>query len=216
MAQRTSDSELTGYPRPSVAVDSAVLTVPSAGSLSVVLTHDRSGDWRLPGTFLHEEERLADAVARSLREKTGLTGIRPRQLEVFDDPDRDDRGWVLSVAHMVAVPHDAVRHVGLPGSPDAAVRPVATVGRLPFDHNAILDMAVERVARAYRRRPDPFGMLGRSFTLRELQQLHEAVTGKKWHRDAFRRLMQDQLRPTGEQSSGSVGRPAASFTTTER
>lgn len=213
--ERTPDIGLTRFPRPSVAVDSAVLTVPRGGALSVVLTHDPSGDWRLPGTFLHQGERLADAVARSLREKTGLTDIHPRQLEVFDDPHRDDRGWVLSVAHVVAVSHEKVRQVGLEGSPDAAVRPVAAVGRLPFDHNAILEVAVRHVVRAYRRRPDPFGMLGNSFTLRELQQLHEGVTGKTWHRDAFRRLMQDHLRPTGEQSSGSVGRPAAAFTVSD-
>ena len=27
-------------------------------------------------------------------------GLHPRQLHVFDDPNRDERGWVLSVAHV--------------------------------------------------------------------------------------------------------------------
>ena len=34
------------------------------------------------------------------------TGLNPRQLHVFDAPDRDDRGWVLSVAHCDVVPVD--------------------------------------------------------------------------------------------------------------
>ena len=37
-------------------------------------------------------ERLADAVKRSLREMAGVRGLRPRQLHVFDDPNRDARG----------------------------------------------------------------------------------------------------------------------------
>ena len=94
---------LADYPHPSVAVDTAVLTVPNGGALSVLIV--RTGDgWRLPGTFLHEGERLANAVLRSLQVKAGVTGLSPRQLHVFDDPHRDDRGWVLSVAHLDAVP----------------------------------------------------------------------------------------------------------------
>ena len=60
--------------------------------------------WALPGTFLHAGETLADAVNRSLREKANVRGLHPRQLHVFDDPERDDRGWVLSVAHVAVVP----------------------------------------------------------------------------------------------------------------
>ena len=40
-------------------------------------------------------ETLADAVQRCLRDKLGVAGIRPHQLHVFDDPDRDDRDWVI-------------------------------------------------------------------------------------------------------------------------
>ena len=65
---------LADYPHPTVAVDTAVLTVPAGGALSVLVV--RAGDgWRLPGTFLHEGERLADAVLRSLQVKAG--GHRP-------------------------------------------------------------------------------------------------------------------------------------------
>ena len=46
---------------------------------------------------------LADAVDRSLRDKANVRGLHPRQLHVFDALDRDDRGWVLSVAHVDVV-----------------------------------------------------------------------------------------------------------------
>src|ERR1700685_2285249 len=106
----SAGKSLADYPRPSVAVDAALLTVmPGEACLSVLQVHRAEGadgdpaGWGLPGTFLHEGERLIDAVQRCLREKAGVEGTRPRQLHVFDKPDRDERGWVLSVAHMDVV-----------------------------------------------------------------------------------------------------------------
>ena len=59
-----------------LAVDTAALTVPAGGALSVLIV--RTGDgWRLPGTFLHEGERLADAVLRSLQVKAGSPASPP-------------------------------------------------------------------------------------------------------------------------------------------
>ena len=92
---------LADYPRPSVAVDTALLSPDPEQGLVVLLVRRTDGTgWALPGTFLHEGERLADAVKRSLRDKAGVRGLHPHQLHVFDDPNRDDRGWVLSVAHV--------------------------------------------------------------------------------------------------------------------
>ena len=104
------DDDSADYPRPSVAVDTAVLTVLD-DQLQVLLV---PGDGRLglPGTFVHEGEVLADAVRRSLREKAGVVGIEPFQLQVFDALDRDDRGWVLSVAHWAAVTASRLTGVG--------------------------------------------------------------------------------------------------------
>ena len=204
MAQRDSaDKTLADYPRPSVAVDTAVLTVRD-GRLCVVLVEDGR---RLPGTFLHEGETLADAVDRALLTKAGLRGEHPTQLHVFDDPGRDERGWVLSVAHLVAVP--ALRLEELPAG--VVLTRVTGVGTLDFDHNQILDLAVERLRADYRYRPDPGALLDEPFTLRELQHLHEGVAGQRLMRDTFRRRMEPQLVATGDYHRGSVGMPARTF-----
>src|SRR5699024_3564983 len=92
-------SQLTQFPRPSVAVDTAVLCPVPGRGLHVLLTHPGDGVWQLPGSILRPQERLAEAVARCLREKARLVDRAPVQLHVFDQPDRDDRGWVISVAH---------------------------------------------------------------------------------------------------------------------
>ena len=53
--------------------------------------------WRLPGTFLWKGAVGRRGTALPADQGRGR-GPRPHQLRVFDDPNRDDRGWVLSVA----------------------------------------------------------------------------------------------------------------------
>ena len=204
----TTGKRLTDYPRPSVAVDTAVLTV-VADALHVVVVDDtRDGTRRLPGTFLHEGEVLADSVRRSLAQKAGVRDLDPIQLHVFDAIDRDDRGRVLSVAHLAAVPATALG--------DAQTVAVERVGPLAYDHEQILALAVARLREDYAAAPDPWRLLGRdTFTLRDLERLHRAVDPDGTPlRDTFRRAMEPQLTPTGELERGTVGKPARLFTRT--
>lgn len=202
----SSGKRLEDYPRPSVAVDTAVLTV-HRGTLEVVLTGSsgaHSGtEWTLPGTFLHAGETLRNAAMRSLREKVGLRGVAPRQLHVFDSPDRDDRGWVLSVAHVDVLP--AKR---LEGLDTAHLVAIAALPPLRYDHADIIEFAVESVRRDYRNAPDPAELLGEPFTIAELRRLHEAVLGTTLLPDTFRRAMTPALRATGKMSRNGRGRPA--------
>ena len=211
-----SNRTLADYPRPSVAVDTAVLVVDVRNGALGVLQHERAdggahgGEWALPGTFLHEGETLAVAVGRSLREKAGLTPeVAPRQLHVFDDPDRDDRGWVLSVAHVAALPWRVVAPVVEARPEEVCLRPVDDVRGLLFDHDDIVRRAVADMRSQYAERPDPDGLLQEPFTVRELHRLHEAVAGGLgYSADTFRRTMSPLLEETKRRSEGSVGKPA--------
>ena len=217
-----SGRTLGDYPRPSVAVDVALLTVVWEGRRGrlCVLLHRRDeeyaeGRWSLPGTFVRERELLADAALRALADKAGVTGESPRQLRVFDDPDRDDRGRVLSVAHVDLVPverlqvHDRCALAPVEGRPGRAVVPDGSAG-LAFDHDLIVDEAARWARRSYRRYVDPARLVGEEFTLRQLQRAHEAVLGPL-PKDAFRRSVEPRLVETGRLSSGSVGKPARVF-----
>jgi 8-oxo-dGTP diphosphatase len=209
----SSERSLLDYPRPSVAVDTAVLTV-AGGSICVLLVRradgDRAGEWALPGTFLRERERLDQAVLRCLREKAGILGRVPRQLRVFDDPARDDRGWVLSVAHVDVVP---LRELGEAlASEEARLASVAgepgAVAGLPYGHADIVAKAVEWMQAAYAEAPDPGALLEEPFTLKDLRELHEVVAGSSLMRDTFRRFMEPKLAGTGQMSDGTRGRPS--------
>jgi 8-oxo-dGTP diphosphatase len=205
-----SGRTLADYPRPSVAVDTALLTVlPGEHHLSVLEVRRPEGSgWALPGTFLHQGERLSDAVKRSLGTKAGVTGMSPRQLQVFDDPARDSRGWVLSVAHV-----DLVAASRLEGRLADRTRlvPVDRPGRLPYGHEQIIDHAVAEVRERYATVPDPGLLLDEPFTVLQLRRLHEAIAGHSLQRDTFRRLMEPHLIGTGQTRASGPGRPAELF-----
>ena len=206
---------LVKYPRPSLAVDTALLTVPEGShSLQVLLVRregsHQTGAWALPGTFLHEGERLSEAVMRSLRDQAGVEGLAPRQLQVFDDPARDDRGWVVSVAHLDVVAWPRIASV-VTARDDVRLVPVDEAVGLPFDHDAILAMAVTALRDRYWEQPDPDRLLSSPFTLLQLRHLHEAVLGRSLPKDTFRRHMQSQLKATNRHRQGVVGKPALLF-----
>ncbi|MFZ2164134.1 MAG: NUDIX domain-containing protein [Propionibacteriaceae bacterium] len=203
-----SGKTLEDYPRPSVAVDTAALTVHD-GRLCVLLIRDESGDERLPGTFLHADETLRDAALRALREKAGIQGLNPRQLQVFDDPKRDDRGWVLSVAHL-----DAVRVDQIPLTEQTRLMPVDQLPPLAYDHAAIVGHATAQLRAEYQRMPDPWHLLPPDpdgLAIRDLRLLHEAVLRERLIADTFRRAMLPGLEPTGQIRRGMRGKPAELF-----
>lgn len=199
---------LMDYPRPSVAVDTAVLTVPAGGPLSVLQVLDAvDGDWRLPGTFVHEGERLASAILRSLSTKAGVTGLAPEQLHVFDDPSRDDRGWVLSVAHVDVVPAAALE----PDGSRARIVPIADAVGMVHGHDDIVDFAVASLRSLYAAAPDPRGLLPEPFTMTELRRVHEAVRGEALLPDSFRRAMLPMLTATSAKRAEGPGKPATRY-----
>jgi ADP-ribose pyrophosphatase YjhB (NUDIX family) len=200
---------LADFVRPSVAVDTAVLSLDHDVGLVVLQVRRATGrGWALPGTFLHEGETLADAVDRSLREKANIRGLHPRQLHVFDDPHRDDRGWVLSVAHVEVARLD---RLASRFAETTRLMLASAPGRLTYDHASIIACAVDDLRSRYRTEPDPDWLLGEEFTLRQLRLAHEAVVGKTLQRDAFRRAMERHLDATDTTITEARGRPAELF-----
>ena len=210
-------TDLDSYPRPSVAVDTAVLTLaprhrpsPDLPELQAhVLLVSRDDGWALPGTFVRERERLDDAVMRALATTVGIKArAATQQLAVFDDPYRDDRGWVLSVAHLAVLPPASLEPVLTAADGRLRLAPASRPGPLLWDHEAMVGAAASTLRRAYADRPDPFRLLGSTFTMSALRQVHEGVLGGLLQKDTFRRHMEPRLKATDALATGSVGRPS--------
>jgi 8-oxo-dGTP diphosphatase len=217
------------YERLSVAVD-VVLVSAFDGGLSTLLSrrheHPHKDRWALPGGFVRPDESLEHAAARVLLEKGGLSGVFLEQLFTFGEPTRDPRTRVVSVAYYALVQKQ--RFADIPGRGDVIasrlrvpwggesggrVDALDAHGRalpMAFDHGEILGMVVKRLRGKLNYAPIGFELLGDTFTLLELQRVHEAVLGRRLNKDSFRRRMLSSglLRATGRSQTGVDHRPA--------
>lgn len=81
------------------------------------------------------------------------------------------------------------------------------------DHRRILATAMGRLRAKMKYRPVIFELMPQAFTLTALQGTAEALSGRRLHKQNFRRLVEATavVEPTGEMSHATGGRPAALF-----
>lgn len=223
-AQFLAEYDASAFDRPSVATDVVVMTVVD-GSLKALLIeraeHPHRGRWMLPGGFVGIDEGLHAAASRLLKAKTGVADVFLEQLFTFGQPDRDPRTRVITVGYLALVPHEllAPEHGVLAdvvvdwldeeGGPAKAVVG-GTELPLAFDHADILGMAVLRLRGRLSYTPIAYALLPEQFTLRRLQEVHEAILGHRVNKPSFRRkvLGQGEIVPTGQRETGVDHRPA--------
>ena len=214
------------YDRPSVTVDLVLLGIVSGALSALLLKRARApqrGRWALPGGFVGIEESLEDAAARILAEKAGLRSAHLEQLYTFGAVDRDPRMRIISVAYMalldeatfVAVERSGagLRRARLAMDDGAPLDDAGMPLTLAFDHQAILAVARDRLMGKIDYSDLGFAFLPERFTLRQLQDVHEAIRGTPLNKPAFRRRMLDRgwLEPTGEREPDASHRPAELF-----
>ncbi|SMX32150.1 NUDIX hydrolase [Maliponia aquimaris] len=224
-------SRFADFPNPTLAVDIVALSVADTRLHCLLLRRDDAalvgGDWAFPGAVVHHGKPVEEAVARAAQIKAGLGALHLEQLATYGDPARDPRGHVVSVAWMAIAPH-ALLLDKVTANPDLCLAPVIvdwpgeTGGpaqalgadgqplRLAFDHAAILGDAVKRLRGKIDYSPIGFGFVPPRFTLRAVQEVHEAILGRPLTKPAFRRKLLDRhpLHPTGTLETGGAFRPA--------
>ena len=202
------------HPRPSLTVDCVIFGLDESSQLKVLLIQrlkePNKDQWALPGGFVDMDEDLETAALRELEEETGVKNLFIEQLYTFGAPDRDPRGRVVSVAYFALV--NLAEHP-VKAADDAKNVKWFEIEKLPplaFDHDTIMQMAINRLRAKVRYQPIGFELLPEQFTLTQLQQLYETVLGvEKLNKRNFRTriLKMNVLKEVGIQQ-GVAHRPA--------
>lgn len=178
------------YPHPSVTTDCVIFGFD--GSKLKVLLIERGiepykGRWAFPGGFLKIEESAEEGALRELQEETGLTGAYIEQFHTFTDPKRDPRERVITIAYFALVRIQDVK-----GGDDAAKAQWFALDEIPqlaFDHDMILRMAQSRLRERIHFQPIGFELMPEKFTMKDLQELYEAILEVKFERSNFAKKM---------------------------
>jgi 8-oxo-dGTP diphosphatase len=178
------------YARPALAVDCVVFGLDDEDLKVLLIRRDLepfAGRWALPGGFVHIDESVDDAARRELAEETGASRVYLEQLHTFGALDRDPRDRVVSVAYYALVNLADTRIKAATDARDAAWFAVPDMPRLAFDHEDIVQAALERLRRQVRYRPVGFELLPGKFTLTMLQRLYEKILERELDKRNFRK-----------------------------
>ena len=216
----TSTSPNGRLAKHAVAVDVVLLTI-QGGTLKVLLVRRQQapyrGAWALPGGIVGDEESVDSAALRELQEETSIGNIYLEQLYTFGDPNRDPRGRVITVAYYALVNWQQFQLKARKGTSGANWFPVKRLPALAFDHQRIIDYALERLRNKINYTTVGFQLLPREFTLTELQGAYEVILSQRLDKRNFRRKMLQLgiLKDTRDFKASGRQRPARLYTFTE-
>ena len=202
------------YPHPSVTTDCVVFGFDGV-KLKVLLVErgmePYKGRWAFPGGFLNMDESAEEGALRELKEETGLEGAYIRQFHTFSAPQRDPRERVITIAYYALVRMQEVK--GGDDASDARWFALDEVPPLAFDHDKILRKAEKTLRQQIHFEPVGFELLPEKFTIKQLQNLYEAILDMRFDRRNFYNKMRrlGMLELTGDTANPSQRREANLF-----
>jgi 8-oxo-dGTP diphosphatase len=189
----------------------------------VPFSHIKGHKLKLPGSLIFETEDLDESASRTLKELTGLDKIFLKQFGVFGEPGRlspdEDLLWLrktsgLMVDRVVTIAYYSLIKVS---ESNITARTIwKSVNQLPdliFDHNHIINKALETLRREIRTEPLCFELLPKKFTIRQMQNLYEAILDENLDNRNFRKKVKPMefLVPLPEKEIEVNHKPAQLF-----
>ncbi|MDH7606023.1 MAG: NUDIX domain-containing protein [Melioribacter sp.] len=162
-------------------------------SLEVLLVkraiNPEKGKWALPGGFIKKNELVKEAAQRILEETTGIKNIYLEEITIFDAIDRYPLRRVFTIGHFALVKPEHYKLSSGVDTSEVKWFKLSEIPKLPFDHNEIVKVALEKLRTRIRYRPIGFELLPEKFTLPQLQTLYEVILGKKLDKRNFRKKL---------------------------
>jgi len=203
------------YQRPALTSDCVIFGF-DGGELKLLLI-EREKDpfknkWALPGGFVFIDETTEDCARRILLEKAGIKNVFIEQLYTFSEVDRDPRERIISVAYFALVNKHQYELIAGRDTIKAEWFKISKLPKLAFDHNKIVNTAIERLKGKVSYQPIGFELLGEKFTLPQLQTVYESILGVEIDKRNFRKkILGMDLLVQLEEKEKNVAHKAARF-----
>lgn len=142
------------------------------------------GKWSLVGGFLKKEETLETAAIRLLEFYTGLENIYMEQVATFSEIDRDPVERTISTAYFALI-NIKEHSKNLIQQFSAKWFSVPKAPHLIFDHDTMVQHALQKLRLRAANEPVGFGLLPEKFTMLQLQKLYEAIWNTQFDKRNF-------------------------------
>ena len=185
---KTIQSEVESTNKAALSVDCVIFGF-DENKLKVLLIRSDlekfEGQWSLLGDLVKPDEDLDASAYRILKQRTGLDDVYLEQVHTFGNVKRHPAGRVVTVAYcsLINIQHHELKTM----DNEIHWHDVANIVNLAFDHKEIFDTCYNRLQKRIQEHPLAFSLLPSKFSLRELQNLYEAILNVKMDRRNFRK-----------------------------
>ena len=166
-----------------------------------------SGLYSLLGDLVKPDEDLETASYRILKERTELDDVYLEQVQTFGGLERHPSGRVITIAYYSLID---IKHLKFQlNHNELNWHSVKDIRKLAFDHKVILDACLGKLQEKVMEYPVIFNLLPEKFSLRQLQELYEAILGIELDRRNFRKKIsiKDWLMDIDEMENDVPHRP---------
>lgn len=175
--------------------------------------------WALPGGFIMQEESIDHAALRILEERTGIRDIYLEQFRVFGEPkrvnnivfdelnrvkeemiakgifDMESLNWLskrfVSIGYYALVDINKVTPQKTDLDSSIEWYNIKILPELIMDHTEMVTYALETLRKNLDEKLIGFNLLPETFTMKEVQELYEAVYDKPFARNNFQKKILD-------------------------
>lgn len=142
-------------------------------------------EWSLLGDLVSPEEGLDEAAYRILKQRTGLSDVFLEQVHTFGEVGRHPASRVVTVAYysLINIQHHKLNIL----DNELHWHDADSINSMAFDHKIIFETSYAQLQKRVREHPLGFSLLPGKFSLRELQNLYEAILNVKLDRRNFRK-----------------------------
>ncbi|MEO8414186.1 MAG: NUDIX domain-containing protein [Ginsengibacter sp.] len=164
-------------------------------------------NWSLLGDLVKPHEDLDSAAYHILKQRTGLNDVFMEQVHTFGEVNRHPAGRVVTVAYcsLINIQHHRIKIL----DNELHWHEVDSVTDLAFDHQKIFEACYCWLQKRVQEHPLGLNLLPSKFSLRELQNVYEAILNIKLDRRNFRKkfFAMDFLVDIGEEEQNVPHRP---------
>ena len=187
---------MSNYENPMLTIDNVLFTVHES-ELKVLLVkrtiEPYQGFWSLPGGFVDPKIDVSteDTAKRKLREKSGVQPNYLEQLESFSGPDRDPRGFSVTIVYFALIAHQQTSvHVDTVNDAEWISLKKLEGMELAFDHKKIAEVALQRLKQKTLYSMVPAFCLSERFTISDLKSVIETIIEKPIQRKSLMRRVE--------------------------
>lgn len=176
------------YPKVALTVDCVIFGFED-NTLKVLLIKSDLDQFNnkltLLGDVVNVNEDLDKAANRILWERTGMQNVYLEQVHTFSQVDRHPGGRVVTTvyASLLNIKHHELKiHEN-----ELGWHAVNGIEKMAFDHETILEVSLKWLQKRIQEHPLAFSLLPEKFSLRQLQNVYEAILNTKLDRRNFRK-----------------------------